>query len=173
MKKSVLFMTQAGVIAALYAALTLCLSPLSFGIFQCRVSEALTVLAAFTPAAIPGLTLGCLISNAVGLAMGANIAGAWDILFGTLATFLAALCSYALRRVRLFNLPILSTLPPVIFNAVIIGAELSYVLNIPLWFCMLVEVGIGEFIACCVIGTLVCFCIVKFGLEKYINRMIN
>lgn len=173
MKKSVLFMTQAGVIAALYAALTLCLSPISFGIFQCRISEALVVLAAFTPAAIPGLTLGCLISNAIGLAMGVNIAGAWDILFGTLATLLASLCSYALRQIRFFKLPILSTLPPVIFNAVIIGAELSYVLNIPLWFCMLVEVGIGEAIACCIIGALLCFCIIKFGLEKYINQMIN
>lgn len=169
MKKSVLFLAQSGIIAALYATLTLCLAPISFGIFQCRIAEALAILPAYTPAAIPGLAIGCIISNTIGLTIGANAAGAWDILFGSTATLLAALCSYLLRNIKIFKLPLLSTLPPVIFNAAIIGAELSFALNIPLWFSMIFEVGIGELISCCVIGTVLCFVIQKFGLEKYIN----
>ena len=88
-------MTTIGLIAALYTALTMCLTPIAFGPVQCRLSEALTVLAAFTPTAIPGLVLGCAISNLIGIGMGANIAGALDVLLGPLATGLAAWLSSA------------------------------------------------------------------------------
>mgnify|MGYP005805875839 CR=1 FL=1 len=172
-KRTFAFMTQAAIIAALYAALTLVLAPIGFGPFQCRVSEALTILAAFTPAAIPGLSLGCLISNAIGLVMGLNPTGAIDMIFGTAATLLAAICSYLLRNIRWFSVPVLSTLPPVIFNILIIGAELSYVLHIPYWLAAFVEVGIGEFIACCVIGIPLSFAIVKFGLEKFLQKLLS
>ena len=90
----------AALIAAMYTALTVAVAPLSYGLVQCRVSEALTVLAAFTPAAVPGLTVGCFLSNLIGLSTGANIAGALDLLLGPLATGLAALLSYRLRRYR-------------------------------------------------------------------------
>ena len=83
----------AALIAAMYTALTVAVAPLSYGLVQCRVSEALTVLAAFTPAAVPGLTVGCFLSNLIGLSTGANIAGALDLLLGPLATGLAALLS--------------------------------------------------------------------------------
>ncbi len=140
-------LTVSAVIAALYCALTLALPFMTFGPVQCRFSEALTILPVFTPAAIPGLAVGCVLSNAVGLAAGANVAGAWDILLGTLATLLAAVCSRALRKY-----PLLATLPPVIFNAVIIGTELTLALyetpTFVLWTYNALSVGAGQALAC-------------------------
>ena len=89
------FLTVTGVIAGLYTALTLVLAPLSFGIVQCRVSEALTILAVYHPAGVAGLTVGCALSNLIGLTMGANVAGALDILVGTFATA-SAVCPSSL-----------------------------------------------------------------------------
>ena len=127
-KESLSFLVQAGLIAALYCALSVALPFMTFGTVQCRLSEALTILPVLVPAAVPGLIVGCLISNAIGLIMGANVAGAVDILLGTLATALAAWLTRRFRRVRLGGLPVLSTLPPVFINAIIIGAELTVVL---------------------------------------------
>ena len=76
-------LAKAGVIAALYTALTVLVYPLAFGGMQVRLSEMLTVLPAYMPSAVPGLTVGCFLSNLIGLSMGANPAGAWDLLFGT------------------------------------------------------------------------------------------
>lgn len=140
-----------GAIAGLYTALTVGLAPISFGLVQCRVAEALTVLAAFTPAAIPGLTLGCFLANLVGLSMGANIAGALDLLLGPLATGLAAWVSYAWRERRLKGLPVLSTLPPVLFNALIVGGELALVaprFTPQVFFTQFALVGAGQLVAC-------------------------
>ena len=165
------FLTLTGVIAGLYTALTLLLAPFSFGIVQCRVSEALTILAAYHPAAVAGLTLGCAISNLVGLTMGANTAGALDILLGTLATGLAAWASYGLRNLRLGGLPVLSTLPPVLFNALIIGTELTVVLgpvNLPTWLMWSALVGIGQIVACVGGGLLLAFAFQKSGIDKHL-----
>lgn len=145
------FLAVTGVVAGLYTAMTLLLAPLSFGVVQCRVSEALTILAAYHPAGAAGLTLGCAISNLIGLSMGANTAGALDILLGTLATGLAAWLSYLLRGVLWGGLPVLSTLPPVILNALIIGTELTYMLgpvNLPTWLWWMGSVGLGQLMAC-------------------------
>ncbi|MGN0171950.1 MAG: QueT transporter family protein [Acutalibacteraceae bacterium] len=163
-------LTQAGLIAALYAVLTLIISPIGFGPVQLRLSEALTVLPVFTPAAIPGLTVGCILANAVGIAIGANTAGVLDILFGSAATLLAALCSYALRNIRLFGFPVLSTIPPVLFNAVIIGMELSItVLGGLTWdgfALMALDVGLGQ-LAACIVGGLILFAALdKTGAAK-------
>lgn len=140
-------LTVSAVIAALYCALTLALPFMTFGPVQCRFSEALTILPIFTPAAVPGLAVGCVLSNAVGLAAGANVAGAWDILLGTVATLLAALCTRLLRKY-----PLLATLPPVLFNALIIGTELTLVLydtpTFILWIYNVLSVGAGQAIAC-------------------------
>lgn len=165
------FLTLTGVIAGLYTALTLVLAPFSFGIVQCRVSEALTILAAYHPAAVAGLTLGCAISNLVGLTMGANTAGALDILLGTLATGLAAWVSYGLRHVRFGGLPVLSTIPPVLFNAFIIGSELTFVLgpvNLPTWLMWCGSVGLGQIVACVGGGLLLAFAFQKGGIEKHL-----
>ena len=165
--KKIRFLTLTGVIAGLYTALTLMLAPFSFGIVQCRV----TILAAFHPAAVAGLTLGCAISNLVGLTMGANTAGALDILLGTLATGLAAWASYGLRHIRFAGLPVLSTIPPVLFNALIIGTELTFVLGpvtLPTWLMWCGSVGLGQIIACVGGGLLVAFAFQKGGLEKHL-----
>lgn len=140
--KRVLFLIQAAVIAALYAVLTLVLMPFSYGVMQIRVSEALTILPYFTPAAIPGLFIGCLLSNLIGPY------GVIDAVFGGAATLLAAVGSYLLR-----NRPMLVPLPPVITNGLIIGPMLHYVYCVPftLWACIL-WVGLGELISCYVIG---------------------
>ena len=167
------FLTTAGVIAGLYTALTLLLAPFSFGIVQCRLSESLTILAAYHPAAVVGLTVGCAISNMVGLAMGANTAGALDILLGTLATGLAAWLSYLLRNVRFRGLPVLSTIPPVILNALIIGTELTVVLGpvtAPTWLMWMGSVGLGQVVACIGGGLVLAYAFNKAGFDTVLER---
>jgi len=116
--------------------------PLSYGVMQVRVSEALTVLPALTPAAIPGLFVGCFVSNM----LGPN--GMIDMILGSGATLLAAIASYKLRKRAL-----LVPLPPVLANGFIIGPMLYYVyaVPVPLWACIL-WVALGEAIACYAIG---------------------
>ncbi len=165
-------LTQAGMIAALYTALTLILPIASFGPVQLRFSEVLTILPVMTPTAIPGLTLGCLIANAVGVATGANIAGWWDVLVGTSATLLAALCSYGLRNVRVKNLPVLATIPPVLFNAVFVGGELSLIIAgrfdpSAMALCM-GEVALGQLLPCIVGGLVLYKVLQKTGLDRKI-----
>lgn len=161
-------LTEAGVIAALYAGLTLLLPVISFGPLQFRLSEILTVLPAFTPAAIPGLTVGCLLANAFGLAAGANLAGAWDLLVGTGATLLAALCAYGLRNVRAKNVPLCSAVPAVLFNTGFVGAELWFAVfngeSDALWLC-LVQVGVGEVVTAGVGGVILALTLVRSGLS--------
>ena len=154
------FITYAALIAALYTVLTLLaviipgVGTISFGPIQIRFSEALTILPAFTPAAIPGLFIGCLLSNIVGVSMGLG-AGLLDIIFGSLATLMAAYLSYLLR-----NKKWLVPLPPVIINAVVIGAILSYVLELPLFATML-SVGAGQVGACYVLGMILFYVLDK------------
>jgi uncharacterized membrane protein len=140
--KNTKFLIQAAVIAAVYATLTIILMPISSGVIQVRVSEALTILPYFTPAAIPGLFIGCLVSNMVG----PN--GPIDMVLGSSATLIAAICSYYLR-----SKPLLVPLPPVITNGIIIGCMLHYAYSVPLplFVCML-SVAAGELIACYLIG---------------------
>lgn len=140
--KNTKFLIQASVIAAVYATLTIILMPFSYGVMQVRVSEALTVLPYFTPAAIPGLFIGCLVSNMVGPY------GLMDMVLGSGATLLAAVCSYYLR-----GRPPLVPLPPVVVNGAVIGSMLHYAYQVPLplWACML-WVALGELIACYGLG---------------------
>ena len=144
-RERLFFLAQAAVIAALYAAVTLApgISAISYGPFQFRIAEALTILPALTFAAVPGLALGCVLANGFGLLLGANIAGAWDVLIGSAATLLAALCSYALRKSCVKGVPVLAAVPPVLFNGLIVGAELSLVLRLPFW-ATAGEVALGE-----------------------------
>lgn len=144
-------MAEAGMIAALYTVATLILAPLSFGNIQFRASEALTLLPIFTVSAVPGLTIGCIISNAVGVAMGSNIAGWLDVVFGSVATLLAAILTRALRIIQFKGIPLLAILPPILLNALIVGGELAVVYQLPFWLCAL-EVGAGELVVCTVLG---------------------
>ncbi|MDR3242648.1 MAG: QueT transporter family protein [Clostridiales Family XIII bacterium] len=136
------FWVQAAIIAAVYAVLTVAFAPISYGPIQVRISEALTILPFFTPAAVPGLFVGCLTSNLL------SPYGALDIVCGSLASLLAAGGSYALR-----GAPALVPLPPVAANALIIGAMLRFAYGVEpsFWICAL-WVGAGEVAACYVLG---------------------
>lgn len=137
------YITQAAIIAAAYAALTIALAPISYGNLQVRVAEALTVLPAVLPSAIPGLFIGCVIANTLGPG-----AGIWDIVFGSLATLLAAWLSYKLRKYT-FLVPI----PPIVINALVIGLLLFYVVQVPLPLpILMLQVGVGQTIACYALG---------------------
>ena len=152
---SVKRLVRCALIAALYASVSLALTPLSYGPLQVRISEALTLLPVLCPDAILGVTLGCFLTNLVGLFTGANLLGGLDLLFGTGATLLAALLTYALRQVRLKGIPAAAALPPVLCNAVIIGAELAWVLGPRTaigWLLQGAGVGLGELVACFVLG---------------------
>lgn len=146
MKQTILPDTRAlargAVIAAVYAALTLLLAPISYGEMQVRVSEALTLLPLVMPEAVPALAVGCLLANILG---GCSI---FDIVFGTLATLLAAVCT---RRLR--GRFALAAAMPVLFNGVIVGAVVHYCYSpaIPLPLCMFF-VAAGEAVAVYVCG---------------------
>lgn len=143
-------------IAAVYAAVSLALAPISFGAIQIRVAEALTLLPALSFLGVYGVTLGCFITNLVGVFTGVNILGFWDVLFGTLATLSAALLTYRFRRIRFNGYPLLSAFMPVIFNSLIIGAELTFILapsfTIGYFTLFAVEVGVGELLSCFILG---------------------
>ena len=143
MKKSSKFYVRSiclsAAVAALYAVLTIALAPISYGPIQCRVSEALTILPVLFPQAVPGLAVGCLISNLYGSAT------VWDVIFGTLATLIAAVGTRCLRKVTVTQkrIPWLSALCPVAANGVIVGLVLHFTLGLPLfWTCL--EVAVGE-----------------------------
>ena len=152
------YITLSATIAALYVVLTLISAAfgLSSGAIQLRISEALCVLVAFTPAAIPGLTIGCLISN---LVASANIL---DIIFGTLATFLGALGGYYLRKKKW-----LITLPTLLSNVIIVPLVIVYgfgVKDIALPLVAL-TVGIGEFLSATVLGTGLLLILQKYNFK--------
>ena len=134
-------LTFGAVIGAVYAVLTLVLAPISVSAIQCRVSEALTVLPLLTPWAIPGLFVGCLVANV--------FVGSWyDIIFGSLATLLAAFLTYRFRKNKWIAMAF-----PVLINAVVVGGYIGLFLGdgMPVWLCM-VTVGIGQAVACYGLG---------------------
>lgn len=143
--KNALYITQAAIIAALYVALTALLAPISFSQIQVRVSEALTILPLFTPAAVPGLFIGCLLGNIAG---GALLP---DIVFGSLATLIGAIGTRMLRN----SSPFMAPVPPIAANTIVVPFVLRYAyavdLPIPL---MMLTVGGGEILSCGVLGML-------------------
>ena len=153
MKKNTQWIVQGALIGALYVVLTVAVAPIGFGVVQFRISEALTILPLFSPAAVPGLFVGCIIANLIGMFMGLNLA--IDILFGSLATLLAAILTRGLRRITVKGFPALSFLPPVVMNALIVGLELALFLpqdaRVAFWFAAL-TVGGGELAVVVVLG---------------------
>ena len=144
---------HAAMIGGIYVGLTYFFAPFSFGEVQIRIAEALTILPVFTPAAIPGLFIGCLIGNILG---GAILP---DIIFGSLATLIGAVFTYMLRDQN----KLLAVLPPIISNTIIVPfvLKLGYGVNLPIPFMML-TVGIGEIIGCGVLGL-----VLYTALSKY------
>ena len=161
------YIVQAGLIAAVYTAVTVLLQPFSFGAVQVRAAELLTVLPVYTPAAIPGLAVGCFLSNL--LCMSANPAGGWDLLLGTAATLSAAVLSYVWRKRRVKGLPVLSTLPPVIVNAFVVGSELSLVYGGWPWSVHVLSVAAGQAVACIGGGLIFAVMLQKTGADKRLS----
>ncbi len=151
-RHSTVYITKAAFIAALYVVLTE-LSAL-FGlsgtnVIQFRISEALTVLPFFTSAAIPGLAIGCLLSN---LLTGAAV---WDVVFGTAATLIGAVLTYALRRYKW-----LAPVPPILANTVIVPFVLRYAYGFAeSWWFLALTVFVGEFVCCGILGMLLLFAV--------------
>ena len=157
MKNNAYYICQAAAIAAVYAVLTIIFTPFSFGPIQCRISEMLTVLPAFTSAAIPGLAIGCLLSN---LLAGAPLP---DVIFGTLATLIGAcitriLCRDVMPAVMSSgkispSMRLRAVLPPILSNTVIVPLVLKYAYHFDegLLF-MVLTVCIGEILSCGILG---------------------
>lgn len=161
MKKRALFSAQsaakAAVIAALYVVLTYVFAWCASGAVQVRVAEALTVLPVFTLAAIPGLTIGCMIANILtGCAL-------WDVVFGTLATLIGAIGTRLLKKYGF-----LAALPPILANTLIIPWVLHFVYGDawPVWLLML-TVGAGELISCGGLGALLMVTLKKYPLKLF------
>ncbi|MBD5394513.1 MAG: QueT transporter family protein [Lachnospiraceae bacterium] len=157
--KKVLLLVQAAMIAALYVVLTLIANALGLAsqAVQLRFSEALTILPYFTPAAIPGLFVGCLLSN---MMAGGAIP---DIIFGSLATLIGAILTRKLRKNKW-----MAPVPPIAANAIIIPPVILYAYGAgPLWF-NFITVTIGEILSCGVLGMLL-----LFALEKYAGRLFT
>lgn len=139
-------------IAAVYTVVSTVLAPISYGNIQCRISEALTLLPLIYAPAVPGVILGCFLTNLIGTISGANLIGFFDCIVGTLATAVAAYVTYKYRDHKVKGLPLISILAPVVANAVIIGIELALVLFpietfVTSFIICGLEVGIGELIA--------------------------
>ncbi|MBP5606662.1 MAG: QueT transporter family protein [Lachnospiraceae bacterium] len=150
-KKSALYLAQAAIIAALYVVLTWIanLFGLASGAIQVRLSEALTILPVFTPASIPGLFVGCILANLL------TGCAPWDVVFGSIATLLGALGTWAIARSKLPRSAKEWTacLPPIISNVLIVPWVISIVYeateSIPF---LMLTVGVGEVISCGILG---------------------
>ena len=151
--KSTMFLVQAAAIGAIYVVLTLLFAPLSYGEVQVRFSEALTILPYFTPAAIPGLFVGCILSNLLGGAIPV------DIICGSIATLIGAIFTYKLRGNKW-----LAPVPPIVANMIIVPFVLyyGYGVNLPIPLMML-TVGAGEVISCGVFGMIILTALSKTG----------
>ena len=150
-KLSVARLVRCAVIAAVYVVLCLALAPFSYGAVQVRIAEALCLLPVFGAEYIVGVTLGCFLANLLGSTV-------IDVVFGTLATLLACLVTYKLRNLRVKGLAIPASLPPVVFNMLIVGAfEITFFFSdaaptVALAAFNAVAVGIGEIISCTILG---------------------
>lgn len=165
-RERIYYIITGALIAALYVGLTFLSNVfnLAFGPVQFRISEVLTILPVFTSAAIPGVAVGCFIANIASF-------NPLDMIFGTSATVVAALLTYFFRKIKFKGIPLLSMLPPVIINALVIGLELA-IFYLPkgnlLWGFAIsaLQVGLGEFAVCVVLGIPFYLVIEKNGIFK-------
>ena len=142
MKSRSLYLIQAALIAAVYAVLTLLLKPFGFGVIQFRIAEVLTVLPAILPSSIPGLFIGCILANFFGGF------GPIDIIFGSLATLIAAFSTHFLRRSK-FLFP----LPPAVFNGLIVGSYIYLLFDKTYpWLLTVSFIALSELVICYLLG---------------------
>jgi uncharacterized membrane protein len=158
-------MSQAAMIAAIYVVLVYVFNYWSFGIIQFRIAEILTILPCFTPAAIPGLFIGCFLANLLGGAIPA------DILFGSIATLIGALGTYAVGNIKLPYAKWLAPLPPIVANTLIVPFVLKYGYGeasaIPY---MMFTIGVSELIVCGVLGLILYFILNKYKTVLFHNN---
>lgn len=171
--KKIRFVVQSALIAALYAALTLALPVFSFSIVQFRLGESLTILPVFTNTAIPGLTIGCIVSNLVGFIIGANPIGWIDAIVGSIATLIATILTYYIgKSKKQWIRYVFAPLPAVLVNAVIIGIELTMVFseitNILALLVNMFSVFTGQAVVCYLLGLPIMFFIDKNKAVKNI-----
>ena len=152
--KSLKFTVESALIAAVYTVLSIAFV-IPVGGFQIRIAEALTVLPCFTPAAIPGLFVGCIVSNLITGALPA------DVIFGSLATLLGAVGTYLLRKCKW-----LAPLPPIAANTLILPFVIVYAYASPetIWYFIL-TVGAGEILSCGVLGTILTLILNKLHIK--------
>ena len=150
------YLVRVAMVAAIYVVLNIIFAPISYGPIQARIAEALVVLPFIDPSAIMGLFLGCILANIYGGL------GMVDIVGGSLCTLIAAYLTYKLKN------PKLAPLPPVLINAFGVGIYLHLLFDLPYWITVL-YIGIGEFIACYVLGYPLLLLLIKnkkrLGLE--------
>lgn len=150
------FIAKTAIIAAMYATITILLAPLSYGQIQLRVSEILTVLPYFTPAAVPGLFIGCLLANLY------SPNGILDIAVGSLATLVAAYLSSKMKKKWLVPLP------PILVNGVFIGLMLHYMYQLPVLITML-YIAIGQAVVCYGLGMPLLYLLDKINFQKFLD----
>ena len=166
--KKVLYLTQGAAIAAIYVVLCQIFAPISFRDVQVRIAEGLTILPFFTSAAIPGLFVGCVLGNLLGGAIPV------DIIFGSLATLIGALGTWAIGRwIRRkhpasHRMKFLLPVPPILANALIIPFILyyGYGITVPIPI-QIATVGAGEILSCGVIGMIILFALEKAGMRIF------
>jgi uncharacterized membrane protein len=166
------------VVAAVYAVLTMVLAPISYGPVQFRVSEVLCILPFFFPFSVWGLFVGCIISNLI------SAYGVFDVVFGSLATLLAALITMQLGRGKRESIPVkaLACLPPVIFNGIIVGAVIAYGITsvpgatesfLPTWAVVGLQVALGELGVLYVLGLPAMILLPKTGFFRAISALYS
>ncbi|KPL04502.1 MAG: hypothetical protein AMJ73_04180 [candidate division Zixibacteria bacterium SM1_73] len=160
MNLSAKYIAQVGIIGSLYAVITIILAPISYGPIQVRVSEALTVLPYLSPAAIPGLFIGCVVANIYGGL------GIYDIIGGSLLTLLAAFLTFLASKTKK---PILAPVPPVLVNAFGVSLYLHFLFQLPYWITV-IYIGTGEIAACFVLGYLLLRIILR---KEWILKMLK
>ena len=167
-------MTNIALIAAVYFVLGMALQNLSFNVVQIRIAEALIITAIVSKDGIYGITLGCLITNAIGVAMGFGGFGVLDIVFGTLITFVASVLAYQFRNMTVskYELPLVSLMMPVLLNAIglpivfAIAYHQAFIANVYLF--EFVSIFVGQFVSCVIIGSII-YLKVKDSLVKHLN----
>lgn len=151
------YVARAAVIAAIYVIITYLFKPISYGLIQVRISEALTLLPLLESSAIPGLFIGCLLANILGGL------GIWDICFGSLITLIAACLTAKMPG------PILGSLPPIILNALGVSYYLSKIYHVPYWMTAL-YIGLGELISVAGLGILLFYLIQRTSLMDFFKK---
>lgn len=169
MKKTTFYLVQGALIAAIYAALTYVagLMGIAYLGIQFRLSEALTILPVFTPAATVGLTIGCALGNL------ASPFGLVDIICGTAATLVATLVTRAVRKIQVGGFPILAPLAPVLANALIVGAEITVLspeASVVAFLYSALTVGVGELVVCYGLGTPLYYLCKKYEQKLFYIR---